>query len=116
MRHLLGQKGQLLKATAAVSGFGTANGKKTWPATGPEHPCRLQLASGTENTDLRNVSIGQWKLFLLPDVPASEKDRWRMDDGRMFEIVSVYPVHRPSGLHHLELTLETFSGEVPRGD
>lgn len=115
VRNLLGQTGQLLKPTAATSGFGTKAGTKTWPETGPEYPCRLQLAGGTENTDLKNVAIGQWKLFLPPEVPASEKDRWRMSDGRTFEIVSVYPVHRPQGLHHLEVTLETFSGGVPSG-
>jgi hypothetical protein len=115
VRNLLSQSGQLLKATTAANGFGTANAQKTWPATGPEHPCRLQLASGTENTDLRNVAIQQWKLFLLPDVNASEKDRWRMSDGRTFDIVSVYPVHDSAGLHHLELTLEAFSGGVPSG-
>lgn len=112
MRNLLGQTCQILRAATATNGFGTKNAAKTWPATGPEHPCRLQLASGTEDTDLRNVSIGQWKLFLLPDADVTEKDRV-LCDGKTFEVVSVYPVNRPRGLHHFEVTLETFSGGVP---
>ncbi len=114
MRNLLGQTGQLLKATTSANGLGTANAQKTWPETGPEYPCRPQLASGTENTDLKNVALGQWKLFLLPDADVTEKDRVTCD-GKTFEVVSVYPVNRPQGLHHFEVTLETFSGGVPSG-
>lgn len=113
MLNLLGQTGQLLKPVPATSGFGTKAGAKTWPETGPQYPCRLQLDGGTESTDLKNVAIERGKLFLPPEVSASEKDRWKMSDGRVFEVVSVYPVHSPRGLHHLELRVETFSGGVP---
>jgi hypothetical protein len=114
VRNLLGQTCQILRATTTTNGFGTKGASKAWPATGPEHLCRLQLASGTENTDLRNVALGQWKLFLLPDADVSEKYRV-VCEGKTFEVISVYPVNSPQGLHHFEVTLETFSGGVPSG-
>jgi hypothetical protein len=109
---LLSQPCELTNPTSGTDGFGDA--RATWPSsptwTGLS---RLQLSSGYERTDQRDVSIGQWKLFLPPDAPVTERSRVRVD-GKDFVVTIVYPVHSPrAGLHHFECTVETYSGEVP---
>lgn len=115
LRRLLGQTAEVFQPTASLDGFGDA--RSQWPANWAETPtattrCRLQWSSGYERTDARNVSVGQWRLFLPPDVMINERDRVRVD-GKFFEVASVYPVHQPSGLHHYECDLDTYSGTVP---
>lgn len=112
MRHLLTQTCEILRATLTTSGFGTKSATRTWPTSGPTHPCRLQLSGGTEDRDLRDVAIREGKVFLPPDADVTVKDRL-IADGSTFEILTVYPVRSPQGLHHFELTVRTFSGGVP---
>lgn len=115
LRRLLGQTAEIFRPTASLDGFGDA--RSQWPTNWDQTPaqttkCRLQQSSGYERTDNRNLAVGQWRLFLPPDVTVSERDRVRVD-GKLFEIATVYPVHQPSGLHHYECDLDTYSGTVP---
>lgn len=108
---MLQQSCQILTPTKVANGFGTP--KDSWATPGTqEHPCRLQLVGGSENDDNRDLSLTQWKLFLPPEAVASPHDRVAVE-GMVLEVVSVYPVHAPRGLHHLEVILTTFSGGVP---
>lgn len=113
MRHLLGQTGEILTPTKKANGFGTPVDDWTTPAI-QALPCRLQHVSGAENNDGRDLSIGQWKVFFPPEAVIDEHRRVRVD-GKTFEVVTVYPVHTPRGLHHFEVELTTFSGGVPSG-
>lgn len=116
--EMLGQTAEIFRPTTSSDGFSDARSR--WPSnweTTPDQtkPCRLQWSSGYERTDNRKVAVGQWKLFLAADAVIDERDRVRVD-GKYFEVVTVYPVHEPEGLHHYECDLATYSGEVPRGD
>lgn len=115
---MLGQAAEIFRPTASPDGFGDARSR--WPTNWQDSPaqttkCRLQQSSGYENTNSRDVSVGQWKLFLPRSAPVTERDRVRVD-GKLFEVVTVYPVHQRSGLHHYECDLVTYSGEVPRAE
>lgn len=117
LQKLLGQTAEIFRPTTSADGFGDARSR--WPANWETAPsqtvkCRLQQSSGYERTDNRNAAVTQWRLFLPVNATVSERDRIRVD-GKLFEIVTVYPAHRPSGLHHYECDLTTYSGEVPRG-
>lgn len=112
---LLTQTGTILRAGESASGFGTTAKVKDWSkSTSQSTRYRLQQTSGMERTDLRDIAIGQWVLFLPPDSVISEKDRFVADDGAMFEVVSAYLVRRPEGPHHWECALENFSGKAAR--
>lgn len=117
LQRLLGQTAEVFRPTASSDGFGDARSR--WPANWETSPaqtvkCRLQWSSGYENTDNRDVAVGQWTVYLPQSVTISERDRVRVD-GKMFEVVTVYPVNQPAGLHHYKCGLSTYSGEVPRG-
>jgi len=111
LSRLLKQTCRILTPTKTANGFGTATDNWANPGT-QERPCRLQLVGGAESDDNRDLSIGQWKLFLPPAAVVSEHDRVEVED-KVLEVVSVYPVHSPRGLHHYEVALTTFSGGVP---
>lgn len=115
LQRLLGQTAEIFRPATSADGFRDA--RKRWPtnwATTPSQTvkCRLQQSSGYENTENRDVAVGQWRLYLDKDAVISERDRVKVD-GRFFELVTVYPAHQPSGLHHYECDLTTYSGEVP---
>ena len=117
LQRLLGQTAEIFRPTTSGDGFGDTRSR--WPtswATSPTQTtkCRLQQGSGYENTETRNVAVGQWWIFLPKTAVIGEKDRVRVD-GKIVEVVTVYPVHQPSGLHHYECDLVTYSGEVPSG-
>lgn len=110
---LLGQTATILRAAKKPSGFGGSALVDDWTtATSTTSLCRLQQSGGTERTDLRDLSVTTWKLFLPAAADITEHDRVTVD-GKTFEVVSVYPVHTPAGEHHKECVLETFSGGVP---
>ena len=111
LARLLGQTAAIFRPVKAPDGFGDR--RDQWP-TSPAQTvkCRLQQVSGTEVTEGRDLAVGQWRVYLPPTAVISEKDRVRID-GKTFEVVTVYPVHSPAGLHHYRCELETFSGEVP---
>ena len=114
---LLGQTCQVFRPTKASDGFGDPRDK--WSAT-PDatYPCRLQHAGGrsaTEDTDGRDVALGQWIIYLPANATLSEHDRLSVD-GKTFEVTGVYPVPHPrTGQHHIRATLHTFGGVVPVG-
>ena len=70
------------------------------------HPARLEQTGGEEMTTQRNVQIGDWRLFLLPDVAIGGRDRVEAD-GETFEVVGPPVVQRaPRGAHHIEANLQ----------
>jgi hypothetical protein len=111
LTRMLGQTAEIFRPAKVEDGFGDR--RDQWP-TSPAQTvkCRLQLLTGTEVTDGRDLSVGQWRVYLPPTAAITEHDRLRID-GKTFEIVTVYPVHSPTGLHHYRCDLTTFSGEVP---
>jgi hypothetical protein len=109
---LLGQTADLFRPTTSPDGFGDA-ARLTYPDSPNQTVrCRLQLSSGFELTEGREVAVGQAKLFLPPDAVVDEKTRARVD-GQTFNVTAVYPVRTPTALHHYECQVETYSGEVP---
>lgn len=111
LARMLGQTAEIFRPTKTADGFGDP--RDQWPTTPSQSvKCRLQQVSGTEDTDGRDLAVGQWRVYLPDTAVISEKDRVRVD-GKTFEVVTVYPVHQPSGLHHFRCDLQTFSGEVP---
>ncbi|HYF71338.1 MAG TPA: head-tail adaptor protein [Nocardioides sp.] len=111
LRAMLGQTAEIFRPTKAPDGFGDR--RKVWPDEPTQTvPCRLQLLSGTEATEGRDLSIGQWRVYLPPNAVISEHDRVHVD-GKKFEVVTVYPVHNRTRLHHYRCDLATYSGEVP---
>lgn len=107
-QRMLGQTCQIFKPAKATDGFGDP--RDQWPTTAASTvACRLQLASGREDTNGKDVALGTWKLFLPPAAVINEHDRVRVD-GRWFEVESVYPVHAPRVLHHFEVSLTTSNG------
>ena len=111
LSRMLQQPCRILTPTKVANGFGTP--KDSWATPGTQELlCRLQLAAGSENLDGRDLSLTQWKLFLPPDAVISPHDRVAVDE-KVLEVVSVYPVFTPRGLHHFEVMLATFSGGVP---
>jgi hypothetical protein len=111
LANLLGQACTILSPGTATNGFGTTVDSWASPTT-QTTKCRLQLVSGVERTDLRDVSIGRYRLFLPAGVTITEHDRVQVD-GKTYEVINVYPVQRPQGLHHYQCDVETYSGEVP---
>lgn len=114
MLELMGQTCQILTAGTKTNGFGTTTAKDWANPAKATHPCRLQLSQGTEDVDGREVAIATGKLFLPPDAVVDTHKRAQVD-GMTLEVVSVYPVHEPQGLHHYEVQVRTFSGGVPSG-
>lgn len=111
LTSLLGQTAELFRPTTETDGFGDQSRLVYPPTPSQTVKSRLQLSSGFELTDAREVAIGQAKLFLPPDAVVDETTRVRVD-GKTFNVTSVYPVHTPTGLHHFECQVETYSGEV----
>lgn len=87
-----------------------------WPSTPTAtYRCRLQLMSKTNDSPEKGTPR-QWQVYLPGEaVAATVNDRVRIS-GNWYEVVSVYPVHTPAGLHHIEMVVVAFSGEVPSGD
>lgn len=78
---------------------------------GAEVPARLEPSEGTEIVQERDTVITRWKLYLLPDVEISARDRWEQQ-GKIFEVVGPPQVEtRPrQGPHHIEAQLRYISG------
>lgn len=112
LASLLGQTAELFNPTEGTDGFGDAS-RLVYP-TSPSQTvrARLQLSSGFELTEGREVAVGQARLFLDPGAAVTETTRVRVA-GKTFNVTTVYPVQTPSGLHHYECQVETYSGEVP---
>lgn len=110
---LLNQTCDLFAPTKVSNGFGDP--RDEWPTTPAKAsvPCRLQLDSGTESLSGRDLAVQRWRIYLPGDETIDEHWRVRFQDGRWFEVRSVYLVYTPQGLHHYECKLDTFSGLVP---
>lgn len=82
-----------------------------WPSTPAlTFPCRLQLKDTDTNAPIKGTPR-QWQMY----TPASGavctvNDRIRIS-GQMYDIVSVYPVHTPRGLDHMEIVLVNYADE-----
>ncbi|RSM73455.1 hypothetical protein DMH04_41320 [Kibdelosporangium aridum] len=112
LTRLLTQAAEIFRPTKTTDRH--RNQQDQWPATPTAtYPCRLQLVTGTEDSDGRDLSIGQWKLYLPADAVISDKDRVRVGT-EVFEVTAVYPVESPrvGAAHHLQCTLTTYSGGV----
>lgn len=84
----------------------------TWPSTPTlSTVCRLQLISQTVDAP-RDGTPRQWQVYAGPELSvATVHDRVSVD-GSLFDVVSVYPVHTPLGIHHIEMVVVAFQGEV----
>lgn len=84
-----------------------------WPVNpAASYRCRLQLMSKTTD-DPEKGTPRQWQVYLPASAAlATVNDRVRID-GLWYEVVSVYPVHTPRGLHHIEMVIVAYSGTVP---
>lgn len=112
LAQLLSQTAEIFRPTKVTDRH--RNQQDQWPTIPTStKPCRLQLVVGIEDTDGRDLSISQWKLYLPADAVISEKDRVRVGTD-VFEVTAVYPVESPRlpGLHHLQCNLTTYSGGV----
>lgn len=85
----------------------------TWPgALALSTRCRLQLMSKTNDNPLKGTPR-QWQVYASRALAvATVNDRVRIA-GDWFEVVSVYPVHTPRGIHHVEMVVVAYSGELP---
>ena|ERR1700755_2399287 len=87
--------------------------KYTWPgALAVTTRCRMQLMSRT-NDDPPRGTPRQWQVYAGAALAVATVNDRILVDGNWFEIVSVYPVHTPRGLHHMEIVVVAYSGELP---
>lgn len=82
-----------------------------WPAIPIlTFPCRLQLHDKRIDAPARGTPR-RWQLYAPVSASVcTVNDRIRID-GRMYDIVSVYPVHTPRGLDHIEIVLINYADE-----
>lgn len=113
MLEMLTTPCRILTAGTTQNGFGTATDNWDYP-TETVSLCRLQLSQGVEDVDGRDLPTATGKLFLPPDAVIDTHKRVRVAD-LVYEVVSVYPVHEPEGLHHYEVVVRG-SGGVPGGE
>lgn len=74
-------------------------------------PCRLQLMDSTVDAP-RDGTPREWQVYAGPELGvATIHDRVSIG-GLLFDVVSVYPVHTPRGLHHIEMVVVAYQGEV----
>jgi head-tail adaptor len=110
LADLLNQTADVFRATKTTDRH--HNQVDHWPTTPTAtYPARLQQLVGSEDSDGRDLSIGQWRLDLPGDVDITEHDRVRVA-GRTFEVTAVYPVQSPRGTHHVMCAVTTYSGGV----
>jgi hypothetical protein len=113
--NLFGQTCNVFRATKTTDGFGDK--RDSW-STVPDatYPCKLQhavRAAGTsEDTDMRDLALGRWYLYLPGTAVLSEHDRVQVD-GAMYEVVSVHKSQHPrTGVHHLQAQVTAAGGTV----
>jgi hypothetical protein len=111
LQNLLDQTLELWQPGRVVDRYGSL--KYVWPGTlAVATRCRLQLMSTTTDSPTAGTPR-QWQVYAGREVAvATVNDRVRIDSN-WFEIVSVYPVHTPQGLHHTQLVVVAYAGELP---
>ncbi|ALG06848.1 phage head completion protein [Kibdelosporangium phytohabitans] len=112
LANLLTQTAEIFRPTTTQDRH--QNQQDVWPTIPTStKPCRLQQVVGLEDSDGRDLSISQWKLYLPADAAITEKDRVRVG-ADVFEVTAVYPVPSPrlGATHHLQCMVTTYSGGV----
>lgn len=112
LSDLLDQTAELFQPVKVTDSFRSQTYQ--WPATPTlTFKCRLQLMSKTNDAP-RIGTPRQWQMYATAVGAAAStvNDRIRIA-GQMYDIVSVYPVHTPRGLDHVEIVLVAYAGEVP---
>jgi hypothetical protein len=111
LSDLLDQTMELWQPVKVVDRYGSQ--KYSWPGSlAVTTRCRLQLMSTTADSPIAGTPR-QWQVYVGREAAAATvNDRVRIDSD-WFEIVSVYPVHTPAGLHHMQLVVVAYAGEVP---
>ena len=99
---MLSQRGTLLTIGAgSPDRYNVIVGEVT--ATKNDVPYRLQQTDSVEVTIGETTVISDWKLYLGPDEPATNRSRFIDADGRTFEFTGApYVVRSPRGPHHIE--------------
>lgn len=111
LRSLLSLPLELWQPVKTTDRYGSQ--KYIWPGNlAVSTRCRLQLLSTTTDAPAKGTPR-QWQVYAGPEVAvATVNDRVKINTD-WFEIVSVYPVYTPASLHHMELVVVAYSGEVP---
>jgi hypothetical protein len=111
MDHLLNLTLELYQPVRVTDAYRSQ--KYVWPTTPTAtFPCRLQRMSPTLDSPAKGT-LRQWQVYLPADASVASDDDRVTIDGRWFDVVSVYPVHTPRGLHHIEMVVKNYDGEVP---
>lgn len=89
----------LTRSEGAEDTYGRAS--ETW-TEGSTVNGRLELDTPSEDTDVQDVQVGRYRLFLPPSTSLDGRDRVKVD-GVTYELLGPPVVHRtPRGPHHLE--------------
>lgn len=111
LKRLLDQTLELWQPVRTVDRYGSQ--KYIWQGSMVlSSRCRLQLLSTTTDNPQKGTPL-QWQVYAGPELAvATVNDRVKID-ANWFEVVTVYPVHTPRGLHHIQMVVVAYSGEVP---